>query len=34
MITSILSAFLEYVGKKLSTDELWNLAYEIEREDL
>ena len=34
MITSILSAFLEYIGKKLLPNELWNLAYEIEREDL
>lgn len=34
MVTSILSAFLEFIGKKLLPNELWELAYEIEREDL
>jgi galactokinase/mevalonate kinase-like predicted kinase len=29
-----LSAFLEFIGKKLLPSELRNLAYEIEREDL
>ena len=34
MITSILSAFLAFIWKEVSKDELRNLAYEIEREDL
>jgi galactokinase/mevalonate kinase-like predicted kinase len=34
MITSILSAFLNFVWKDISKEELRNMAYEIEREDL